>query len=119
MKYTKGQKVFIKTTGNAARYRGSEIIPGEVITVGRKYVTVRFGYSSIKFNSEEEYKQESKYSAEYILYETEQEILDENEVDNLSARLRKAFSYYGKAPYTLEQLRAIAKIIELEEQDEK
>lgn len=51
---------------------------------------------------------------EYQLYLTEQEIKDKNELSNLYDKVRKYFSYYTPNGITLEQLRQIAKILELD-----
>lgn len=51
------------------------------------------------------------YTADWELYFSEQEIIDEEEAKKLQGLLRLNFGSYGKTRFTLDQLRRITKII--------
>jgi hypothetical protein len=121
-KIVKGQEVWVKVIdgSNVARfyYKSSNIedriLQGEVTKVGRKYITVKFGrYKEEQFNIEDEYR--NKYTAggaDYQLYLTKQDILDEVEVETIHSEIRSAFGdYRNNGKFTLEQLRRIRDII--------
>lgn len=119
MNITKGQTVYVKLQGNAVRYIKSDSADdytkeGIVVAIGSKYITVEFGgYHTIKFDKKG--NQVTQYCKDYQLYETKQEIIDEFEINKLSRFIKNKFDYYGTHPFTLEQLRKIKAIIELEE----
>lgn len=116
-----GQKVFIKIIerSNAARYIKSDTIDdwiyeGTVIKVGRKYITVKFnnGYEE-KFDKEHDYINISKYSADYQLYLTKQEIVDKMEINKLYEKIQYNFNNWNNNNrFNLDQLRRIVNIID-------
>lgn len=74
----KGQKVFVKTTGNAAR-NGTKIFEAEVVSVGRKYFTLEAEgrwLGRTKF-SLESMIDVSEYTADYKVYLSMKELEEE------------------------------------------
>lgn len=129
-KMTVGQEIWVKIEehSNAARYINSSnieewIYQGEIVKIGRKYVTVKFGryddgkinyYHEEKFNVEDDYRQVwTAGGADYKLYLTKQDILDEIESDKLYSQIKSEFSgFKNNNKFTLDQLRKIKAIIE-------
>ena len=113
-KPTVGQTLYRLLMNNRAR-RGikPELTPVLVTSVGRKYFTAKSkdGYQfETKFHLSNGFEA-SDYSPGYRVYESEQEYLDDVELERLANNLREAFSGYGKTKFTLEQLRAVAAIL--------
>lgn len=86
----------------------------EVSAIGRKYITVKWSpWTEEKFNIEDDYRQ--KYTsggADYKLYTSKQEVLDEMESEEIYLKLKSEFSnHMNKRPLTLDQLRRISKIV--------
>lgn len=115
-----GQTVWIRLTGNAIRGKcGDELIEEWVIDkIGRKYITAskKTGYpKGIIFEKGYGYKdrfvEKTDYFVDYIMYETEQEIRDEMEKDEIYRDIRLFFDSFNKSKLTIEQLRSIKKII--------
>ena len=115
-----GQTVWIMLTGNASRRKcGDELIEEWVIDkIGRKYITAskKTGYpKGIIFEKGYGYKdrfvEKTDYCVDYIMYETEQEIRDEMEKDEIYRDIRLFFDSFNKSKLTIEQLRSIKKII--------
>lgn len=85
--------------------------------VGRTYLSIfcpeagYSGYSSDYKFYRENGKAKSEYYTGARLYRSMQEVEDEIEHSKLSDFCKKAFSGYGKLPYTLEQLREIKRIL--------
>jgi hypothetical protein len=113
MKLEVGQQVFLKAVGNNARGRKEVFIREETISkVGRKYFEVGNGYRPLKFHIEDLSQEMGGYIADWTLYLSKQDILDEDESNDLHSDIRTAFSGYGKSKYTLEQLRKIKAIVD-------
>jgi hypothetical protein len=96
--------------------RSSEIYSATVTKSGNKYFYVdndnRYGYAhdTLKYTD----KNYSQHSIQ--LYRTEQEILDKREFETTMYHIRRYFdNYYSHPTLTLEQLRAIKKIIDNEQ----
>lgn len=110
-----GQKVFLKAVGNNARYdKEVRIEEYEVKKVGRKLLDVWKNQDdrySIKFDMENENREVSKYSPNWKLYFSKQDIADEEESSKLTNEIKKIFDRYGKVELSLEQLRKIKEII--------
>ncbi|MBD1379155.1 hypothetical protein IC621_02830 [Bacillus sp. IB182487] len=79
--------------------------------VGRKYIQVSFGgFQTYKYYKDS-LEQVSDYAADFYLYLSKQEILDEQEISNLVSEIRSKFDRWGSVNLTLDQLRRISKII--------
>lgn len=104
-----GTKLYLKPVNNMARYGKVEIKEVEVTKVGRKYFEVD-GFSRTKF-AIEGLKQFTKYSPDWEVYFSKQDILDETEHENLTGEIKSVFKPYGKIDLTLDQLRRIKEII--------
>ena len=89
-------------------------VEAEVIKVGRKYFTVAlFGTYRHEYQfCIEGLKQNTNYSADYYVYLDKQELLDKQETDQLTGKMRGIFSFTSNHKLTLEQLRRIDAIIE-------
>ena len=122
LKLTVGQKVVVKIedNSNASRYVDMSLenidnwcFEGEVTKVGRKYITVKFRtYKEEQFSIEDDYRQ--KYNcggADYKLYLSKDEVVEEKEAEEIYSQIRHKFSAYKNSEYTLEQLKRIKSII--------
>lgn len=89
------------------------VLEGIVISVGRRYITVKFSeYHEEKFDIEHEYRQKHTCGgADYKLYTSKQEILDEREATMIYRRLRNEFTSINNKTFTLDQLRRIRDIV--------
>ena len=103
-----GDKIFIKTCGNAARCRGSRIIDTVITKVGRKYFFVK-DLPRIKF-SIDTMREVTDYCVDYVAYISKEKILEEIELSSLNAKIKEFFIYNAKK-LTLDQLRQIDEII--------
>ncbi|TVY10004.1 hypothetical protein FPZ49_10995 [Paenibacillus cremeus] len=107
-----GDKVYLKAVGNNARGRKEVYIREDIISkVGRKYFEVGDGLRPLKFRIEDKQQKMGGYIADWQLYFSKQEILDEEEVSKLQWEIRKVFDTLGKIDLTLDQLRRIKTII--------
>lgn len=114
-KLSVGQKVYLKPINNAARYGDKELKEQVIKKIGKKYFFVGSEESNnerfwTKF-SIEELREVSNYSPDWELYFSKQEILDEQESDKLTSKIRNKFGSYGRLDLTLDQLRRIEEII--------
>ena len=90
-----GQTVYLKTITHLFDcWKKERFIKGVVAKVGKKYITVKVSqFREYRFNIENDFRQETEYSAEYELFLTEQAIYDywqqaylRFEIGNLLAR---------------------------------
>ena len=106
-----GQKVYLKPVNNAARH-SNEIVEAEIIKVGRKYFEVDKGYHYSRKYHISDLKQATDMVADYEVYMSKQEILDEREINSLYFEIGKKFRGVGTTlDLTLSQLRRIKEII--------
>lgn len=83
----------------------------EVVSIGRKYVTVkRADGSEYKFDIEKDYIEKSNTSPDYVLYQKLQEVYDIQEYEELSNYIRRKIN--NMADLNLDQLKRIKSIIE-------
>lgn len=120
----KGDKciVAIEKNSNASRNKDMSLknienwtYEGEVISVGRKYITVNFGeYNTGKFEIDNNYRKKVACGTnDYILYQNIKQIKDEIECVELTAKIRGVFQYnYNAEGLTLDQLRKISDILD-------
>lgn len=112
-----GQPIFLKPIGNMARNRKRhEIIEAEVGTVGKKYFTVKKGAGDDlreygQFHMDSLLQNLGQYSSNYQGYLSEQAILDEQELKLLLQNIRTHVGTAGQSNLSLNQCRAISKII--------
>lgn len=108
-----GQSVYLKAVGNNARWRDGLHISEDVITkVGRKYFEVGDGRKPLKFHIDDLTQETGGYIADWKLYFSKQDILDEEEFEKLKCDIRMKFDSYGKLNMSLDQLRRIKTIID-------
>ena len=92
---------------------------GIVTDVGRKYVTVFFGngrnvHKYYKFHDADEYLTESVvYGIQEKLFISEQALSNYKEYDELCKNIRAKFDYYRNDDFSLKQLRAIWRILNI------
>ena len=119
----KGDKCIMAMTSSNFRSRNIKMtldnikewtIECEVISIGRRYVTVKEGRSEYKFDIDNNYREKSNYSPDYILYQNIQEIFDERDADDLNEYIRNRIGQYGSARFSLEKLKRIKEIIDEE-----
>lgn len=76
-----GKEVWLKPTVHARNHHSTHV-PGVVSKVGRRYVEVKYGdkwqFKAV-FDKMSDLRQRTDYLIMWVLYETEQEILDEQE----------------------------------------
>jgi hypothetical protein len=119
-----GQEVAVKiiTGSNASRRTNMGLsnidewcFDGKVVKVGRKYITVNFNeYQECQFDIESDYR--NKYTAggaDYQLYSSKEEIIEEKESDDLYRDIQTQFSSHGgnNGKFTLSQLKRIISIV--------
>lgn len=118
-----GQTVylFVTETGNVfRRLKGSDgkvnpedrVIETVVTSVGKKYLTVK--YNNIQFRFGDDFRQRTDYAVDYILYTDKNSVYNDMESKKLFRQIHIAFDTF-KNPFTLEQLREVAKILNLED----
>ncbi|MGH0831208.1 hypothetical protein ACQVTX_23320 [Bacillus pretiosus] len=114
-----GQKVYLEACGNQARWYGREVRKWEVKKVGRKYFFVGSPRDDreifwLKFYIED-LRQATDLSTEWILFFSEQEVLDKNEyntiISELSDLFRHANFYSHRNKVSIEQLRKIKDVL--------
>jgi hypothetical protein len=110
-----GQEVYVRKIGNSARHIKSEdLITKEIVEkVGNKYFYLK-DFCRTKFGREE-MCDISEYASNFVVYESLQEIKDENEFIAKSDDIKKVFQSYGKVGLSLDQIRRIYDIIHMEE----
>lgn len=113
MKLKVGMTVYLKAVGNNAR-RNKEvhIVEETVVKVGRKYFQVGDGHRPWKFLIEDLTQETGGYVADWELYFSRQDILDEEEARKLCSSIQTAFIGYGKPKQSLDQLRRIKAILD-------
>lgn len=105
-----GQKVYVKYL-DRGRYNPQDIQEATISKIGRKYFELNeFRHSRLYLDSFIE--DGGQYSPRYKVYVSKQAIVDEEESDKLFKTISLRFGYF-KNPYTLEQLRKVADILEL------
>lgn len=88
----------------------------EVVKVGRKYFTIKYGSNSnleVQFNIET-WREKTEYTSDYLLYESRQHRLDEVEKTYIFQMLRQEFEigmFRLSNRYSLEQVRRVVKIL--------
>lgn len=108
-KPTVGQKLF--SLNHRYRRKDENLTPAIVTSIGRKYFLCEIGGAKdVQFRLEN-WKQVTEYQATHLLYETEQEWLDEKERSVINTEIKAAFSHYGGPKYSLDALRRIKAII--------
>ena len=117
-----GQTVYVELIGDASRGRTAEerIEEWEITSVGRKYIKAGKRYEKSKivgeitFEYNDYYKrfvEHTDYCINHLLYTAKQEIEESHEKNVLFDKISKRFSYGSQGNVTLEQLRAIHKIL--------
>ena len=117
---TIGQAVYLTPSNSKIRRGAPPIVEGTIITVGRKYYTVKTTYDihhKYKFDVND-LKQQTNYSPDYYLYFDKQELLDDKEAAALRKKFNRFFEWSGnrQTRLTLEQLRRINEIITEDEE---
>ncbi|MGL6184802.1 MAG: hypothetical protein ACRC1T_05425 [Clostridium chrysemydis] len=84
----------------------------EVVSVGRKYITVKRNSYEYKFDMENNYYEKSIYSPDYILYQNIKEIYEEKEAEAINDYIGSKIGQYGKPRLSLDKLKRIKNIID-------
>lgn len=117
-----GQEVAIKVEEMSSIARRTDMsienidnwcFAGTVTKVTKKYITVKFNIIEKQFTIEDDYRE--KYTrglADYKLYESKQDVIDEYESKRLHSMIRSKFSSFDDLDLTLVQLKRIQAIIE-------
>jgi len=94
-----GDKLFSLNTNNSARNRKQVLTPVIVSKVGRKYFTTQvigkenYDYLNVTYNLSD-WREKTEYSTNHILYETEQEWLDVDEIKGIAKYVSSLVSYH-------------------------
>ena len=106
-----GQTVWVKLTGNVARYRDKNDLIAEAVVekVGTKYFYLD-RFCSRKFDITE-MREATNYAPAYQVYLSPQEIKDEEEFEEKLDVVRKFFRQYGKVNIALEELRQVYAVV--------
>lgn len=110
-----GDRVYLKAINERARYKTEVDIEEYIICkIGRKYFEVcKEDYKNYTIQFEINNKRQvTKYSPDWQLYFSKQEILDEEEHLNLSNQVRDKIGSYGTSSLSLDKLRKIKEIID-------
>lgn len=121
--FKKGQTVWVYLVGNAARYKKTveeRIREWEVVSVGRKYITAKDkanDFVTAQFEIDNNFREKTNYSVDYILYLTKSELLEYVErrqlIRFIEDRIRRNF---GEACWhtqlTSDDLKEIVEILE-------
>jgi hypothetical protein len=103
-----GQKVWIKNRGH---YRMDDNITEEVVVkVGRSYIYVKSKYGKDTPYDKNTGMEHVDSNYKNRLYESREQIENEQELANLKSFLKKAFDYNPQ--YSLETLRAVKKLLD-------
>lgn len=111
--------VAIEPTSNASRYVDMSIenianwtYEGIVQSIGRKYITVEFRRSTMKFVIDDEYRNKYTYGgADYRLYPTLEDIHNKFKSQKLYDKIKSKFGGYRNT-YDLETLTKIWDLLE-------
>jgi len=111
-----GQTVYLVPSMYKSRKPGVLFVEGEVVKIGRKYLTVivpPYTHTHYQFCIDS-LVQKTDWTADYHLYLTAQEIFDQKERDKILQRLRRAFDFGSRkaSNLTLAQLKQIDVILE-------
>lgn len=116
-----GQTVYVELIRNASWGKTAEecIEEWEITSVGRKYIKAgrreecgTVGETTFEYNDfYKRFVQKTDCCIDYLLYATRQEIEESHEKNRLFDKISKRFSYGSQGNVTLEQLRAIHKIL--------
>lgn len=107
--YAVGQEVALRFDGNRARNNRNGYILGEITKLGNKLIHV----GDIKIDMETGYEK-SNYSANYMLYDSEQDLLNEIEKEKLLMHIRTKLGNYGACEVSYDKIKKIAEILEIE-----
>ncbi|MFV4887538.1 hypothetical protein RY279_19035 [Bacillus velezensis] len=110
-----GIPVFLKPVNDAARYGRKDVLEKTVLKIGKKYFYVGDTGETetrrmFKF-SLEDMTQATEYSADWELYLSKQEVIDEEEKERLIFEIRSVFNRWSSVDLTLDQLRRIHAVI--------
>ena len=110
-----GEELYVRETGNVARYDGGVGYFGTVTKIGRKYFTVAFNSRTdgIQFHIDT-WVEKSNCSANYILHESHSHWMDEQNREIYRHAMREAFDWANSKHYTLEQYRKVSKTLNLD-----
>ena len=111
-----GEKLYRVDTGNLARNGKGKQVHVFVKKVGRKYFKVNESmdgseWADVEFCIET-WGQNTHYSSDYLLFESEQEYLEKKESDYLFHKIKNQHFSSWANPYSLDKLRQIKAIIE-------
>ena len=106
-----GETLYMLNINNAAHHKAQVLVPVQVSRVGNKYFSVGDGIYRVKEFTISNWREKTNGSADYRLFEKDQEWFDERDHNALTKSIREAFSHYGKSTLSLDQLRRIQSVI--------
>ena len=107
------EKLFCLAVGNLARNNKNDIRPVIVTSVGHKYFKCQEEGKDRSFEIQyhiDTWLEKADGCVDHKLYESMQEWLDETEKGKLDSKFCESFKYY-RSNFTIEQLRAVDKIL--------
>lgn len=114
-KFEVGQKVWTLNVNNAARRVERKLTERELVKVGRKYFYLKEYGREIKFDIEtlEEF---TDYTSDYKVYLDPQDWEDEKTSGELISKIKLIlYPQFRSSGVSLDKLRSIAKILEIED----
>jgi hypothetical protein len=114
-----GERLFVSTTNNLAR-GGVKTYNCEVVKVGRKYFDVELEDRSrpVNVHINSWHENNGEYMGNYQVWESEQAYKESVLAGQLHRKIREhAFNSFGSVKLSLKQLKAIAEIVGLSEDE--
>lgn len=111
--FCKGQTVFLRE--NDGRLHGKTwIVEATVVSVGRRYVTVKVYNQNVRFDIEDDFRQVTEYNPRYVLYLSKEMIEEEDRRREKDLRFFRLTRESGRIPFVFseEDLDKVLSILE-------
>lgn len=111
--FCKGQTVFLRE--NDGRLHGKTwIVKATVVSVGRRYVTVKVYNQNVRFDIEDDFRQVTEYNPRYVLYLSKEMIEEEDRRNEKNQRFCRLIRESGRIPFVFseEDLDKVISILE-------
>lgn len=109
-----GKEIWLKPTYYGAQI-GYKTTTGVVSKIGRKYVDIVYGdkwAKKLRFDMTDNLREKNDYNTMWVVYESEQAILDEIEHAELESKCSKFFKDWSHKKLSTSQYRRIVQILE-------
>lgn len=115
MKHLIGKDVFVRPTGNEARYTDKPYLKAKVVSVARVYAEITFEGCNFprKYRIKEGLKIEDDYNGGFVIYETEQAIKDFLEKQELASLIYSNMNQSELRKLSIDTLKLLKKEMNL------